>query len=384
MTRISGIPSVAALLGVVALAAGCSSTATPVAAPASSSSSASGSSTGASSDVPAAIQAAGGTSLLAGPYPDGIDATYGPMCKAADYNGGISPIDFTKDTIGFSQGEKEANPFRTASTKSMKDEATKRGWHLLTTNAQSNLQQQNADIKSLIDQGAKAVIFSPLNSQGLDDAINYAKSKKVPIIPVDRNITGKQACSDVAAQLGSDFIDQGKRAADKMIEATGGTANLAILLGASGVNVTDDRTKGFKDEIAAKAPGIKVVFEQTGNFTREQGKSVSETMLRSHPEVNAIYAENDEMGLGALAALEDAGKAGTSKVHIVSIDGTKGAVSAIVDGNFDAVIESNPRYGPSSFDALEAFFKDGVPAVTITTDGGYDKTNAKTDLAKAF
>ncbi|RZK76344.1 MAG: hypothetical protein EOO66_32805, partial [Methylobacterium sp.] len=120
--------------------------------------------------------------------------------------------------------------------------------------------------------------------------------------------------------------------------------------------VTDDRTAGFLDQLKAKnATGIEVVFQQTADFTREKGKSVTETLLRAHPDVNAIYAENDEMGLGALAALDDAGKAGTDSVHIVSIDGTKGAVQAIVEGNFDAVIESNPAYGPSAQAALDAY-----------------------------
>ena len=168
-----------------------------------------------------------------------------------------------------------------------------------------------------------------------------------------------------------------------MIKATGGKAKLAILLGASGVNVTDDRTAGFLDELKAKnATGINVIFKQTADFTREKGKSVTETLLRSHPDVNAIYAENDEMGLGALAALDDAGKSGIDKVHIVSIDGTKGAVQAIVDGNFDAVIESNPAYGPSAEAALAAYVNGaGAPAVTITTDNQYDKSNAKQAIA---
>jgi ABC-type sugar transport system substrate-binding protein len=105
-------------------------------------------------------------------------------------------------------------------------------------------------------------------------------------------------------------------------------------------------------------------------------------MLRAHPDVTAIYAENDEMGLGALAALDDAGKSGTSKVHIVSIDGTKGAVQAIVDGNFDAVIESNPAFGPAAEAALDAYVNgDGAPAVTITTDNQYDKSNAAEALS---
>ncbi|SHF68329.1 monosaccharide ABC transporter substrate-binding protein, CUT2 family [Jatrophihabitans endophyticus] len=331
--------------------------------------------------VPAAIVAAGGTALLTNAKPTGVSAQYGPICKASTL--GIGKIDFTKDTIGWAQSEKEANPFRIASTKSQIATARKNGWKLITTNAQSNVQQENSDIKGMIDKGAKAIIFSPINSTGLGDAISYAKSKKVAMIPVDRNITGVKGCQSVGPQLGSDFVEQGRRAADAMIKATGGKANLAILLGASGVNVTDDRTAGFLDQLKKKnATGIKVVFQQTADFTREKGQSVTETLLRAHPEVNAIYAENDEMGLGALAALEDAGKAGTDKVHIVSIDGTKGAVQAIVDGNFDAVIESNPAFGPAAQAALEAYVNgDGAPAVTITTDNQYDSSNAKQALS---
>lgn len=331
--------------------------------------------------VPAAITAAGGTELLTTAKPEGVSAQYGPMCKGADL--GIGKIDFKKDTIGWAQSEKEANPFRIASTKSQVDTAKAKGWKLLTTNAQSNVQQENSDIKGMIDKGAKAIIFSPINSTGLGDAIAYAKQKKVAMIPVDRNITGVQGCKDVGPQLGSDFVEQGRRAADAMIKATDGKAKLAILLGASGVNVTDDRTAGFLDQLKAKnASGIEVVFQQTGDFTREKGKSVTETMLRAHPDVTAIYAENDEMGLGALAALDDAGKSGIKNVHIVSIDGTKGAVQAIVDGNFDAVIESNPAFGPASQAALEAYVNgDGAPAVTITTDNQYDSTNAAEALS---
>jgi ABC-type sugar transport system substrate-binding protein len=335
----------------------------------------------ATNGVPAAITAAGGTELLTTTKPDGVEAQYGPMCKGSDL--GIGKIDFKKDTIGWAQSEKEANPFRIASTKSQVDTAKAKGWKLLTTNAQSNVQQENSDIKGMIDKGAKAIIFSPINSTGLGDAIAYAKSKHVAMVPVDRNITGVQGCKEVGPQLGSDFVEQGRRAADAMIKATGGNAKLAILLGASGVNVTDDRTAGFLDQLKAKnASGISVIFQQTADFTREKGKSVTETLLRAHPDVNAIYAENDEMGLGALAALDDAGKSGIDKVHIVSIDGTKGAVQAIVDGNFDAVIESNPAYGPSAQAALEAYVNgDGAPAVTITTDNGYDKSNAAEALS---
>ena len=189
-------------------------------------------------------------------------------------------------------------------------------------------------------------------------AFSAAADAGVPVVTIDRKVTNT-ACEDYLTFLGSDFVDQGKRAADQMIEATGGKGEVAILLGAAGNNVTTERTKGFKDQIAAKAPDLKVVFEQTGEFAREKGQQVTEQLIQSNPDIKGIYAENDEMGLGALAALDDAGKAGTKSVHIVSIDGTKGAVQAIVDGNFDAVIESNPAYGPSAQAALDAYVNGG-------------------------
>ena len=397
--------SIAAIAGLALLASGCSSKSSGAAAPAATSgaaavatsaaaaapttgaaaaapTSAAGSAAPASGGaVPPAIAAAGGTTLLTTAKPAGVEAQYGPVCKGSDL--GIPKIDLKTATIGWAQSEKEANPFRIESTKSQKAEATKRGIHLITTNAQSNVQQENTDIKGMIDKGAKAIIFSPINSTGLGDAIAYAKSKHVAMIPVDRNITGVKACQSVGPQLGSDFVQQGKRAADAMIKATGGTANLLILLGATGVNVTDDRTSGFLNELAAqKATGIKIIAKQTADFTREKGQSVTETEIKAHPEINAIYAENDEEGVGALVALTDAGKNGTSKTHLVSIDGTKTAVQGVVDGNFDAVIESNPAYGPAAEDALDAYVNGaGYPAVTITIDNAYlDKASAQAGI----
>src|SRR4051794_392612 len=240
--------AIAALAGLALVATGCSSkSSSPGAAPAPTSkaaatTAAAPATTGAApattgaapsagaggGEVPAAVKADGGTSVLPGPFPKGVEAQYGPICKASSL--GIAKFDPKTATIGWAQSEKEANPFRIQSTKSQKEEAAKRGIKLLTTNAQSNVQQENTDIKGMIDQGAKAIIFSPINSTGLGEAIDYALSKKVAMIPVDRNITNVGACVKVGPQLGSDFVQQGKRAADAMITATKGTANLLILL----------------------------------------------------------------------------------------------------------------------------------------------------------
>jgi ABC-type sugar transport system substrate-binding protein len=308
----------------------------------------------------------------------------GDTCTAETYNGGVPKQDLEAITVGFAQSEKEANPFRITETESIKAEAAKRGINLITTNAQSDLNKEIADIQSMIAQGAKALIISPLNSEGLDPALKAAQDAKVPVMTIDRLLTSKSPCVDYIGWIGSDFVEQGRRAADALMLATGDRGEVAILLGASGVNVTVDRTKGFKDQLAARNSGLTVVAEQTADFTREKGRTVTEQLISANPGITAIYAENDEMALGAVAALRAVGK-GPGDVKIVTIDGTKGAVQGIVEGWISGVIESNPRFGPLAFQALEDFYSGkGVPATTIISDKEYTVDNASAELTNAY
>lgn len=298
---------------------------------------------------------------------------------------GATKIDLKSAIVGFSQSEPEAGAFRVAETKSIKDEAAKFGVKkLLTTNAGGQLSKQVADIQDMLAQGAQFLIVAPLNSAGLEPALAAAKAKKVPVLTIDRKITAT-ACSDYVAFLGSNFVEQGKRAADAMIKATGGKGHIAILLGASGNNVTTDRTSGFVDEIKAKAPTMKIVAQQTGEFARDKGQQVMEQLLQSHPDINAVYAENDEMGLGALVAIKAAGKKPGTEVKIVSIDGIRDAVQAIVDGQYTAVIESNPRFGPLAFKTAQEFLNGtAIPENVIISDDEYSKANAAAGVAGAY
>jgi galactofuranose transport system substrate-binding protein len=203
-------------------------------------------------------------------------------------------------------------------------------------------------------------------------------------VTIDRKVTSP-VCTDYLTFIGSNFVDQGKRAADALIAATGGTGKVAILLGSSGNNVTTDRTSGFVDEIKAKGPGLEIVAQQTGDFARDKGQQVMEQLIQSNPDITAVYAENDEMGLGAMTALQTAGKNPGKDVKIVSIDGTRNAVQAIVAGTYNAVIESNPRFGPLAFSTLQDF-EDGkaIPADIIISDGEYDSSNAADKVNDAF
>jgi len=311
-----------------------------------------------------------------------VARTEGELCKMKAY--GMKKQDLSKITVGFAQSEKENNPFRTAETQSIKDEAAKRGIKLITSGADGDLNKEISDIKDMIQKGAKALIVSPLKSEGLDPALTEAKEKGIPVFTIDRLLTTKKHCVDYLGWVGSDFVDQGKKAAEAMLKATGKKGVGVTLLGAAGVNVTDDRNKGYREVIDKCACEFKVVAEQTGDFDRAKGQAVTEQLLQKHKDLTAIYAHNDEMALGAKAALEAAGKK-AGDVKIVTIDGTRNAVQGVVDGWIQGVIESNPRFGPLAFKTLDDFTRgEEVPQNVIIQDGAYDADNARQDIGKAY
>ena len=179
-----------------------------------------------------------------------VAGTSGDLCTYEDLRRrGVEQVDLASATIGFAQSEREANPFRIAETQSIRDEAEARGIDLIVTNAESDLNKEISDIQGMVDQGVDALIISPLNSEGLDPAFDYAKENGVPIMTIDRLLTTMTACEDYIGWIGSDFVEQGRRAADAMVRETGGEGRLAVLLGAPGVNVTTDRNNGFMERL---------------------------------------------------------------------------------------------------------------------------------------
>ena len=252
-----------------------------------------------------------------------VEGTSGEGCTFDQYAGGVDEVDLAEATIGFAQSEREANPFRIAETQSIRDEAEARGIDLIVTNAESDLNKEISDIQSMVDQGVDALIISPLNSEGLDPALDYAKENGVPIMTIDRLLTTKTACEDYIGWVGSDFVEQGRRAADAMVRETGGEGRLAILLGAPGVNVTTDRNNGFLERLEELDTNIEIVAQQAANYERAMGQTVTEQLIANDPDITAIYAHNDEMALGAVAALQAAGYS-PGDVKIITIDGTQG------------------------------------------------------------
>ncbi|WP_116134951.1 ABC transporter substrate-binding protein [Trinickia diaoshuihuensis] len=281
--------------------------------------------------------------------------------------------------VGFSQSENEQNPFRATETASVRAAAKAAGVkRLLYTNANNNQAKQVADIESMINQGAQALIVAPNDSTGLQPAFAQAKAKGIPVVTIDRQTAGTP-CEDFITFLGSDFYAQGKRAAKALADATGGKAVVAEIQGGYGNTVESQRTDGFA-EVLKTYPDMKLAAAQTANWSTTEAQKVMEQILLSHPDVNAVYTHADVMTLGAITALRQAGK--LKGMTIVSIDGTKDVVRDVSDGIVAADVETNPRFGPLAFQSLSDWFA-GKPVAQkqIMHDALYDKTNAKKSLA---
>lgn len=292
-----------------------------------------------------------------------------------------------KDTykVGFAQTESN-NPWRLAETASMKDEAAKRGWQIVYTDAASSAAKQASDVSSMIAQGVDAIFLPPREDKPLVPVILAAKKAGIPVFLIDRDVDHAMAKpgEDYVTFIGSDFVEEGQRVAQWLIKTSGGNGNIIELEGSTGASPANDRKKGFDEAIKA-APGLKLLASQTGDFNRDKGRQVAQTLLQAHPETTIIYAHNDEMAIGAIAALEAAGKKPGKDVLVVSIDGEKDGIQAIADGKMGCSCECNPRFGIKAYDTLVAYASgEKIPAFLKNTDNFYDITNAAQALPTAY
>ncbi len=296
----------------------------------------------------------------------------------------VKPPDVTLENakVGFSQTENN-NPWRIAETQSMKAEAKERGVNYIATDAQSSTPNQVSDVEDMIAQGVDILIIAPREFQGLAPALDAANKADVPVFLVDRLAKG-EVCEEYITFIGSNFIQQGERAGEWLANATNGEAKIAELQGTIGASVTNDRGEGFRNVIKQK-PGMEIVASQSGDFTRAGGQKVMEQLIQANPEINAVYAHNDEMAIGAIQALKDAGKTPGEDVTIVSVDGTRDALQAIIDGELGATVESNPRFGPLTFETIEKFLAgEPIPQEIILKDRFFDKSNAEKYIDSAY
>ncbi|HLM42112.1 MAG TPA: ABC transporter substrate-binding protein, partial [Microvirga sp.] len=235
-------------------------------------------------------------------------------------------------------------------------------------------------------QGVDLIFLAPREEKPLIPAVMAAKKAGIPVVLLDRNVDQNlaKAGRDYVTFIGSDFVDEGKRAAEALTKAMNGNAKIIQLEGTTGSSPANDRRKGFEDYIKAHA-GMKIVASQSGDFARDKGRQVAETLLQAHPDATAIYAHNDEMAIGAIAALEAAGKKPGKDVIVVSIDGTRDALQAIIDGKMLATVECNPKFGPKAFETLARYAKgEQIQPWVVNTDRFFDKSNAAQLIADAY
>ncbi len=292
-----------------------------------------------------------------------------------------------KDTykVGFAQTESN-NPWRIAQTESMKAEAAKLGYQLVYTDAAGSAAKQVADVNSMIAQGVDLIFLAPREEKPLIPAVMAAKKAGIPVILLDRNVDQSlaKAGEDYVTFIGSDFIQEGQRVAEWLAKNANGKSKIIELEGTTGSSPANDRKKGFDEAIAA-AGGFEIVASQTGDFSRDKGRQVAEALLQAHPDADIIYAHNDEMAMGAIAALEAAGKTPGKDVLVLSIDGGKEAVQAVVDGNIAAVVECNPRFGPKAFETMARYAAgEEIEAWVKNIDKFYDPSNAAAEVANAY
>ncbi len=259
-------------------------------------------------------------------------------------------------TVGFAQSESN-NPWRIAETASFEATAEECGWDLIVTDAGGSAAKQVADVDSMIAQGIDVLFLPPREEGPLIPAVMRAQAAGIPTFLVDRSVVEAvaQAGTHYVAFLGSDFIDQGRRAAEYMMENFEGEQGLIIQLeGTTGSSPANDRKQGFDEAIAAD-PRFQLLESRTGDFSRDEGRRVMETLLQAHPDVNIVYAHNDEMAIGAIQALEAAGRTPGEDVFIYSIDGTRDALQAIIDGKLEVTVESSPFFGPLSCETMKRY-----------------------------
>jgi simple sugar transport system substrate-binding protein len=259
-----------------------------------------------------------------------------------------------KIVLGFSQVGAESE-WRTANTESVKSSAKDAGIELKFSDAQQKQENQIKALRAFIAQKVDVIAFSPVVESGWGTVLREAKAAKIPVILSDRSVDEKDDSLWVSF-MGSDFTEEGRKAGrwlvDKM-KGSSGDVNIVELQGTVGSAPAIDRKKGFEEIIKAD-PKFKIIRSQTGDFTRAKGKEVMEAFLKAEGrKINVLYAHNDDMAIGAIQAIEEAGMKPAKDIMIISVDAVKGAFEAMIAGKMNVSVECSPLLGPQLMQAVK-------------------------------
>jgi simple sugar transport system substrate-binding protein len=273
----------------------------------------------------------------------------------------VGPVKKTYEDliVGFSQIGAESE-WRTANTISIKSEAERLGVELRFSDAQQQQENQIKAIRSFIAQQVDVIGVSPVVETGWESVFQEAKEAGIPIILVDRR-------ADVPEDLyvtlvGSDFVEEGRNAARVMADLLDSQGHIAELVGTVDSAPANDRYHGFR-EVLKDYPEMRIIASKSGDFTAAKGREVMEEFLQIYDgDIDALYAHNDDMAIGAIKAIEAYGLKPGEDIKIVSIDAARVAFEAMLAGKLNATVECNPLLGPQFFDlALKVVNGEDVP-----------------------
>ncbi|WP_031517848.1 ABC transporter substrate-binding protein [Streptomyces sp. NRRL F-5123] len=272
-----------------------------------------------------------------------------PTKSTGSKGGGTEQI-----TLGFSQVGSESG-WRAANTQSVKDAAKAAGINLKFSDAQQKQENQISAIRSYIAQKVDVISFSPVVVTGWDTVLKEAKAAGIPVILTDRSVETSDPSLYVTL-VGSDFESEGERAAhllEKVLAGQKGTVKIAQLEGTTGAAPAIERSSGFAKIMKASHPEWKIIASQSGDFTRAGGKQVMAAFLQAHSDIQVLFSHNDDMAIGAIQAIQAAGKAPGKDIKIISCDGVHDGFVAMSKGQINAIVECNPLLGPQLMDTVK-------------------------------
>lgn len=235
-----------------------------------------------------------------------------------------------------------------------KEVAEAEGVTLIVYDAENKVDKQTTLVEDCIAQGVDAIVTDPINVESLTPALEQAEAAGIPVLTFDRRAEG----APYFAFVGSDDVYGGKLAAQYIAEQLGGEGKVVELVGASGAAPAIDRGNGFHEEMK-NYPGIEIVFSQSGEFIRENGMTVMEDAINAVDQIDAVFAHNDDMMMGALQAMKDA-NLDLSKIVTVSYDGIPDALMAIESGEHDATLQYPVGLASLAMEKIIDYLKNGT------------------------
>lgn len=282
-------------------------------------------------------------------------------------------------TVGFIQTGSEGG-WRAANTASFKETAEQLGVNLKFYDAQNKLENQLSAFRNFIaDEEVNVIILAALETTGWEEVLKEAQDAGKVVVLEDRRIDAPEDL--YATYIGSDFAEEGRKAAVEMCKLLGGSEkkNVVELVGNVGSSAAKDRGQGFREKMGDC--GITIVKSQTANWDATEGRAVMEAWLKETKDIQGVFAQNDEMGLGAAQAIKEAGLKPGIDIKILTVDATAGAFKAMIAGDVNTVVECNPLLAPQVYEAaLKAVNGETLPKWVPSQEGVFYAADAETIL----